>query len=181
MSLNDNNNKDQPKPSGKGKGRDQDTSAHGWGETTIEDWTQKPDPLTQPVPGLMHIGPSTKWKRRGLTHSQKRNCDEAVEEAYNNAISDNEIMKDPTGEAPAHAEGLRYMLPLSEVDDSDVTNTTTGNDDVTMGAPPSLRSESAERHLKRPTRAEPSSSASLRTNKRPRERSPKRTRPQQRA
>ena len=134
MSLNDNNNKDQPKPSGKGKGRDQDTSAHGWGETTIEDWTQKPDPLTQPVLGPMHVGPSTKRKRRGLTRSQKRNHDEAAEEVYNDGISDDKIMKDLAGEAPAHAEGLRYMLTLSEVDDSDVANTTMGNDNVMMGA-----------------------------------------------
>ena len=181
MSSNDNNNSNnnnQPKPSGKGKGREQDTSAHGWGEMTIEDWTRKPNPLAQPVPGPMHVGPSTKWKRRGLTRSQKRNHDEAAEEAYNDAISDDEIMKDLAGEAPAHAEGLRYMLTLSEADDSDVANT---NNDVTMGAPPSLRSESAERHLKLPTRAEPSSSASSRTNKHPRERSPERTQPQQRA
>ena len=185
MSSNDNNNsnnnKDQPKPSSKGKGREQDTSAHGWGKMTIEDWTWKPDPLTQPVPGPTHVGPSTKWKRHGLTHSQKRNHDEAAEEAYNNAISDDEIMKDLAGEAPAHAEGLCYMLTLSEADDSDIVNTTTGNDDIMMGAPPSLRSKSAEQHLKPPTWAEPSSSMSSRTNKHPRERSPKRTQPQQRA
>ena len=175
MSLNDNNN--QPKPSGKGKGREQDTSTHRWGKMTIEDWTRTPDPLAQPVPGLMHIGPSTKWKRHGLTRSQKRNHDEAAEKVYNDAISDDEIMKDLAGEAPAHAEGLCYMLTLSEADDSDVMNTTTGNDDITMGAPPSLRSESAEWHLKPPTQAEPSSSASSCTNKCPRERSPERAQP----
>ena len=86
-------------------------------------------------------------------------------------------MKDLAGEAPAHAEGLCYMLTLREADDSDVVNTTTGNDDVTMGAPPSLRSESTERHLKLPTWAEPSSSVSSCTNKHPRERSPERARP----
>ena len=163
MSWNNNNNNDQPKPSSKGKEQEQNTDTHGWGKTNIKDWTWKPDPLTQPVPGPTHVGPSMKQKRCGLTltHSQKRNCDEEAEEAYNDTISDDEIMKDLTGEAPAHAEGLHYMLTLSEADKSDVTNTIPGNNDVMMGAPPSLRSKSTERHLKPPTWAEPSSSAGV--------------------
>src|SRR6266852_3953855 len=101
--------------------------------------------------------------------------------AANDAMSDDSIMRDLAGEAPTHAEGLRYMLTLAEDNDSDIADTIPGNDDVTMGAPPSLRSKSAEQNLKPPPRAEPSSSASSRMNKHPRERSPERTRTPQRA
>ncbi len=181
MSSNNNNNNDKPKPSGKGKEREQDANAHGWGETIIEDWTPTPNPQPQPQQGPTHVGPSSKRKRCKPTRAQKKKRDNDADDAANDAMSDDSIMRDLAGEAPTHAEGLRYMLTLAEDNDSDIADTIPGNDDVTMGAPPSLRSESAERNLKPPPRAEPSSSASSRMNKRPRERSPERTRTPQRA
>ena len=85
---------------------------------------------------------------------------------------DDSIMRDLTGEAPTYADGLCYMLTLAEDNNSDIADTKPGNDNVTMGAPPSLWSESAKQHLKLPPRAEPSSSTLLHMNKFPRERSP---------
>jgi hypothetical protein len=120
---NNNNNSNEPKPSGKGKEREQDTTAQGWGETIIEDWSRAPDPQAQPKLGPTHVGPSSKRKRHRKTRAQKQKRDDEAEKAENDAMSDDSIMKDLAGEAPAHAEGLNYIMALSEANDSDVANT----------------------------------------------------------
>jgi hypothetical protein len=178
---NGNNDANKPKPSGKGKEREENTSAQtgaqGWGETAEPDWTPGPY-IREPT----NVGPPKKYKRKrsGRTRAQKKKLNDEAEKAINDDMSDDSITRDLAGEAPAHADDLRYILRLSEADESEAQETIPGNDDVTMEAPPSQRSESAERHLKPPSRAEPSSSASSRTNKRPREKSPEQIRPQQR-
>ena len=100
----------------------------------------------------------------------KEKCNDDADNAANDAMSDNSIMRDLAGEAPAYMDGLCYMLTLAE----DNADTILGNDNVTMGAPPSLWSESAKQHLKPPPRAKPSSSTLSCMNKHRRERSPKR-------